>query len=106
HHLLSLTQPALAEIYTLSLHDALPILQAEDYLAEDEQLAGLIFAVHEDDNVCGYDGDDARDKTPQPGRNTEIKISFHYDLSGQCSGNGRTLSRRDQRNTEQYRCPF
>src|SRR5262249_60837795 len=57
--------PATTELYTLSLHDALPIygegqLQAQHHLAEHEELRRAALAIEAGDEGRRHDGDAAR----------------------------------------------
>src|SRR2546429_2714389 len=98
---------ATTEIYTLSLHDALPIwehrerqLQAQDHLAQDEQL-GRAALPEEDSGERGrHNRDQPGDEPPQPRPDPDVQEAFHHDLTRERPCERRVLARREQRQRE------
>src|SRR5690606_8101638 len=87
-------------------YDGKTQLKTEYHLAEYQQCSGLFFTVYEYDNISRDDRDDTGDKPPPPRRDAEIKVPFHHDLTRKRAGDGGALSRGDQRDAKQCRCPF
>ena len=75
-------------------------LQAEDHLAEHQQLRRAALAVQDGDDGRRHDGDRPRDQPPQPRPEADVEEPLHHDLAGQRAGERRVLPRREQRQRE------
>ena len=78
-------------------------LQAEDHLAEDQELLGRLLAHEPDHQHRGNQGDQARDQPAQPGRDLQVQEAFHDDLTGERPGQCRALPGAEQRDAEEDR---
>src|SRR5947209_14044987 len=67
---------ATTEIYTLSLHDALPIFQAEENVIERLQRAGLISPIGEVDNVLNTVLNNLEDRKSTRLNSSHANISY------------------------------
>src|SRR5271154_1987884 len=66
-------------------------LQAENHLAQNDQLARAACSIQNRDDYGWNDRYGSRDEAPQPWCKPEIEKSFHHHLAGERASNGRVL---------------
>ena len=75
-------------------------LQAENHLAEDEELCRAGLAIENGDDGRRHNGDHARDQPPQPRPDADVEKPFHHDLAGERARQRRVLPGGEQRERE------
>ena len=75
-------------------------LQAQNHLAENEELRRSALAIENGDNGGRHNGDEPRDQAPQPRTEADVEKALHHDLAGQRASERRVLSGREQRERE------